>query len=194
MGQVSVSTDPSSSQSATKSIDSESFASPGSYSHGISSNANKIQEKIEKSFDNPHKVIETDCQSQSLDKLSATKRAVVKELFKQTDRIAKVSTDSPVKEVRKVIKRKSKFSSPSKLNESARKRMKTVRDNLSEEIKEKEKQSAKSRMKQMRSDMPDKIKEKEKQADQIRKQKLRDNMSEEIQEKEKQADQIRKQT
>merc|ERR1712048_892379 len=97
---------------ATKSIDSESFASPGSHSNAISSNANKIQKKIEKSFDNLHKVIETDCQSQSLDKLSATKQAVVKELFKQTDRIAKVSTDSSFKDVlpdRKVIKRKSKF-------------------------------------------------------------------------------------
>merc|ERR1712018_393534 len=165
MGQVSVSTDPSSSQSATKSIDSESFASPGSYSNAISSNANKIQEKIEKSFDNLHKVIETDCQSQSLDKLSATKRAVVKELFKQTDRIAKVSTDSPVKEVHKVIKRKSKFSSPSKLNESARKRMKIVRDNLPEEIKEKEKQSLQKRVTKLRDNMPDEIKEKVKQAD-----------------------------
>ena len=145
--QVSVSTDPSSSQSATKSIVNESFVSPATYSNTVNSRAKKIQDKIEKSFDSLHKVIETDCQSQSLDKLSVTKQAVVKELFKQTDRIAKASTDSLFVKDHKVIKRKSKFSSPSKLNESDRKRKKIVRDNLPEKIKEKEKQSLQSRMK-----------------------------------------------
>ena len=67
-------------------------------------NAKQCQEKNAKSFANLCKVVETECQSQTFDTMSTTKQAVVKELFKQTDRIANAQVESSSTELLKKIK------------------------------------------------------------------------------------------
>merc|ERR1712048_342945 len=94
---------------------------------------------------------ESDCQSHPLEELSITKQAVVKELFKQTDRLAKkTSAESPRK---KGIKRKTLFASPSKQNRALKNRMKNLRDNLTEDEKANIYESDKNRKKKIRDNL-----------------------------------------
>ena len=169
--------------------DTESIMNQSVAGNEISSSSNmapnviakQCEENIKKSFANLCKVVETDCQSQSFDTLSATKKAVVTELFKQTDRIASVQRECSSTDLlknKKGIKRKSKFASPSKQNQAAKKRMESMRQNLTEEEKIKVNEKDKQRKENIRQNLPEDEKIKVNEKDKQRKENIRQNLPE----------------
>ena len=152
----------------------------------------KYDANMRKSFENLAKVIEIDSQCDSSDTLSITKKSVVQELFNQTERIAAVQENSSTPW--KGIKRKSKFASPSKANQSDKERKKDKRINLTEEEKAKLSEKDKQRKESERQNIPKEEKAQLVEKDKQRKESEHQNLTEEEKAKLTEKDKQRKES